>query len=606
MLASARSGVIKWTRSEEQLRSILVHHILDEREATMRCSIRQFAVRLAAPACIVAGHMAYAAETQQPPAADGQPAAGEAAAKTPSAPVVIADEPKTVDPVRLLPAQLAAPATVQFKDSSLTDVVKWIREEQKIGVTLDGKALADENILLSEPVTDRLENSPLYLLLDRLRTLGLGWYMDDGMLHITTITSAEGSLATVPYNLGHLIDAGYEGRALSETIVTSTNPTSWDENGGQGGVVLLGDVLFVRNTAAVQREVAGLLAALRKHGRRTLTADAPQHAILRQKLEQNVTVNLKETPLADAIAEIARQAQADIRLDHAELRKSGVRERIPVSLELADQKLKVVLGALLAERNLTWILRDGALWITSQEEADSTMKTAVYDVRDLCRDEGESNALEGAIVSQAQGPWDVDGGIGTISFARPGVMVVSHTENQLAEVLGLLENYRTALRASKPRKREVVDPKELVTRYYRVQSPIAEDLAKFLPQLVRTETWKSPERPDAAGTIVRVSSTSDVLDTHGSAVQEQPATAKTVQQALVVHNSVLIIRQMREVHDTIAELIGKIERGDAPAVSEGGFGGRGWGGGGGLGGAFGGGGGGSFGGGYFSLPAHKH
>jgi hypothetical protein len=587
LLAFTKSGAIEWTLFQEQLWSIFVHHILDEREAAMRCSILKWAIWFVAPACIATVCTAGIVRAQQksnPPAAPAaQPAAGEAAAKAPSAAIVIADEPKAIDPATLVPEKLAAKATVQFKETSLTDVVKWIREELKIGVTLDAKALADENILLSEPVTDRLNDEPLYLLLDRLRALGLGWYLEGGVLHITTITDTADHMATVPYNLGDLLDAGYDGPRIDDTITKIAEPASWDGNGGQGSVVLLGDVLFVRNTAPVQRLVAGLLAALRKHGRQTLIADPPQHALLRKKLEENVTVNFKDAPLADAVGQIARKAQADIRLDHAGLKTAGLRERIPVSLDLADQKLKVVLGALLNQHNLTWILRDGALWITSQEEAGATTSSAVYDVRDLCRDQGESNALEGAIESQAKGPWDSNGGNGSIDFVRPGVMVVSSTEDQLAAVLTLLENYRTALRASKPRKHRGADPKEVITHYYRVQTPIAEDLAKFLPQLVRPETWKSAEKPDATGTIVVVASTVDLRDAQGHDVVAEK-TAENSKHVLAVHNSVLIIRQMREVHDQVTELIQNVERGDTSGGGAfsgmgGGLGGGGFGGG---------------------------
>ena len=558
----------------------------------MRSSILKWAIWFVTPACIATVWTANPTQAQQKsiaPAAAAQPAAGDAAAKPPSVPIVIADEPKAIDPVTLVPEKLATKATVQFKDTSLTDVVKWIRDEQKIGVTLDAKALADANILLSEPVTDRLTNEPLYLLLDRLRALGLGWFMQDSALHVTTREVAEGQLTTMPYNLGDLIDIGYDGVALQQTLTSVTEPTSWDENGGPGSIVLLGDVLFVRNSAAVQREVAGLLAALRMHGRQTMTADAPQNAVLRKKLEQNLTVKFRELPLVDAVAEVASKAQADIRVDHSALQAAGVRERLPVSLELADQKLKVVLGALLNEHNLTWILRDGAVWITSQDVADATIKTAVYDVRDLCRDMGESNSLKGAIESQAKGPWDSNGGVGAIDFPIAGVMVVSHTEDQLAEVLSLLENYRTALRASKPRKRAQDDPKELTTRYYRMQTAVAEDLTKHLPQMVRPETWKSPQQPNAQGTVLALASTVELRDAQGRNVVAEKTAGNETKNALAVENSVLVVRQMREVHEQIAELISRIEHGDGMIGGTG------------LGGAMGGGGG--FGGGFFGVPA---
>src|SRR5262249_39181345 len=162
-------------------------------------------------------------------------------------------------------------------------------------------------------------------------------------------------------------DAGFDPQRLIQTIVTTT-PGPWEKAQKTGNdIVLLGDVLFVRQSGQAHREVAGLLAALRKPARRTFTLDAPQHAALRLKLQTNVTVDFHDTPLSDAVSKLSTQADVGIRLDKSALRKRNLRERTPVSLKLSDQKLSIVLQALVAEWNLTWILRDGVLWITSQQ-----------------------------------------------------------------------------------------------------------------------------------------------------------------------------------------------------------------------------------------------
>lgn len=495
----------------------------------------------------------------------GKPADATAAAVPPAAAIVIADEPKTVDPATLVPKPLAAEVTVKFQEASLKDVIKWLQEEQKVGVMLDTKALSDARILLSEPVTDSLQVQPLYLLLDRFSSIGLAWYMQKGMLHLTTTAAAREHRVTLPYNLGDLLDAGFDPSDLTQAIQSgSAGPWKSSDHDG-GGVVVLGDVAFVRQTEAQHREVAGLLAALRKHGRRTFSLDAPQHALLRAKLEQNVTFSFQETPLEAAIAELARLTQSDLRIDHSGLRGAGVRERTPVTLELADQSLDTALQAILSDLNLTWILKDGVLWITSRKDAEGFLKTAVYDVRDLCRDSSESSALRVALVGQTRGPWLPSGGV--ITFARPGVMVVRQTERGLDEVLQLLENYRLALRASKPRQRGGVDPKEIVTRYYRLPSEIAKAMSPLLPQMVQPETWTSPEHPQAQGAILHaLPSESTLISADGFDVIPEaaaPAAGGDLNRALLVKNTVLVIRQSREVHEDIGKLFDRIRQGDA-------------------------------------------
>lgn len=531
-------------------------------------------------ACIATVFAASLLPAQEPVE---KPADATATTIPPAAAIVIADEPRTVDPATLVPPPLAVAVTVDFQETSLKDVIKWLQEEQKVGVLLDNKALSDARILLSEPVTDHLQAEPLYLLLDRLRSIGLAWYVQKGMVHLTTIAAAKEHRVTLPYNLGDLLDAGYEPNDLSQTIQSGTaGPWKTGNNDG-GGIVLLGDVAFVRQTEGQHREVAGLLAALRKHGRRTFSLDTPQHAVLRGKLEQNVAFSFQETPLDAVIKELARLTAADLRLDPEALRVAGVRDRTPITLELTDQSLSTALQAVLSDIDLTWVMRDGVLWITSQKDAEGFLKSAVYDVRDLCRDAGETAALRSALIGQTRGPWQPESGTGgVITFARPGVMVVRQTEWGLDEVLQLLENYRLALRASKPRQRGGVNPKEIVTRYYRLPTEIATAMTPLLPTMIQPDSWTSAEHPKAEGAILHsLPSQSSLLNADGfEVVMDAPAAAPDAGRALLVKNTVLVIRQSREVHDEIAKLLDKIQRGEAeryldalPAPAAGGFGG---------------------------------
>ena len=524
-----------------------------------------------------------------PQASFGQQPEPKADDKTPKRPE-ISDEPKFVDPATLVPAKLAVNVTIDFDESSLREIAAWIQQEQKIPVLFDRKALSDENIALGETVTDGLKNEPLYLLLNRLRSLGLSWYVADDILHITTLAVADRRMSTESYNVSDLLDTGFKVEDLTATIL-STAGGAWMEVDGAGGTIeWLGDVLFVRQTARAHQEVAGLLTALRKHGRRTLTFDPPQHARLREALDANISVDFSETPLARAIEQLSEQSGVAIRLDTAALRESGIRDREPVSLTLSDRKLQTVLHVLLSDVNLTWILRDGVMGITSIRRAGRHEITAIYDVRDLCRNQDEAYELTEAIQTQTAGPWEeTDGDGGTITFARTGTMAIRHTESGLREVSALLQTYRTALLNSKPRKRDVVDPTEVITRYYRLHAGVAEGLVELLPHLVEPTTWKNAQQPDAVGTILKVVSSPELTDAQGHAVQSGTGEAAASAQALVVARAVLIVRQSRAVHDTIAETITRIENGD-PRVAEdlegGGMGGMG----------------GGFGGGYFSVP----
>ena len=459
-----------------------------------------------------------------------------------SGPIEIPDEPKTVDPATLVTPELAAKVTVKFDGDPLKKVITWLQQDQKLNVIVDYKALSNAKLLDTEPVTEELNDAPLYLLLSRLEQLGLAWYQHD---HSLIITSREENLkhdTTVPYNLSDLFDLGYAPQDLLTAIKRCSGGRWKTVHGGEefGTAVLLGDVVFIRQTDDIHREIAGLLTAIRKPARRTFTLDTPRHDGLRTALEQKIDVDFHETPLVVAAQELSRLSQISIRLDRVALANGAVRERTPVTLKLADQKLHAVLRSLLSNMGLSWYLRDDVLWITNSDAAGEFQKTAVYDVRDLCADRDEAIALKDAILSQTRAKWrpnDEKGGI--IEMPRHDVLVIRHTETALDEVLQLLENYRTALKASKLRVTPSPDPNQVITGYYRLSYDMALDVERELPDLIMAETWKSEDRPDAVGTILRITAEPLPPDAKGNRGEQ----------------AVLVINQTRAAHQQIGKLI---------------------------------------------------
>lgn len=501
----------------------------------------------------------------------------------------IADEPKTVDPATLMPARLAAKVTVDLSNSSLNELVTWLREKQNLTVLLDRNALEAIDILPSEPISDRLQDEPLYLLLDRLSTLKLGWYFENEVVYITSKEVADERSSTVPYNIGDLLDAGYSLDDLNDSIEMLIDVVDKD------GATYIGDVMFLRDSDTAHREVQGLLSALRKHGRQTYIFDPPSNLRIRERLKANASVNFNEIPLQTAVKQLAEATGIDIRVDLPSLRDAGIRGREPITLRLEDRPLLTILQAMIMDFDLGWFIRDGVLWVTSSETAESSLRTAVYDVRDLCRDEDESAALLDAITMQAGATtWDEVGGPGSIRFAKPGTMVVKNQEQVLTEIYNLLETYRTALRASKPRDRKGIDPEEVLTIYYRMSAEIAAELPGFLRTEVFPKTWRGEAQSDAdaIGTIVHLPSKPTWLALRPTATDDgnEASTQARVAQA------VLIVTQKRKAHEKIAEIIQRVENGDHAGSKisgvEGAIGGAG-----GMGGGMGG-----FGGGFFSLP----
>ena len=501
----------------------------------------------------------------------------------------ISDIPATIDPANLVPEILASKKTANLKGAPLREVIQWLELEGDVEVLVDGLGLSDIGVLETDPVGETLDDTPLYQMLNRLSVYGLAWYFDEGVLHLTSRENAEGRLTMLPYNVGDLFDSGFEADPLLETILHTIEPDSWEELGGEGVINLIGDVLFIRQNDRIHREVKGLLQALRIHGRQTFVSEPPVHTAIREAIQNKVTFNFDGVPLQDAVAELIDQVKLDFRLDLQSLANVGVRERTPVTIALKETPLDVVLKAMLNDLELTWVLRDGVVWFVSLEDAESIQKTAVYDVRDLCVDAEESEALQQAIASQDCENWEACGGIGTMSAPKPGILVLYNTESALMKVLELLEAYRAALRGSKPRKMKGSDPNEVITVYYRLQTPVAEGLEKILPALVEPASWKNTDQPDALGEILLTASTSDPVTQVTKTGDDAKAPATMVQTATIQY-SVLIVTQTRGRHEEIAKVISRVQQGDANSRwGAGGMGGMGGLGGGGFGSGFGGG-----------------
>jgi len=488
--------------------------------------------------------------------------------------------------------------TVQFQETPFKEVVRWLREEMKLNVIVDASATKMNHLLSTEPVSDSLRDEPVYFLLDRLETIQLGWRVEDGVVFLEAAEASRERRATVPYNLGKLLDAGFGGQALLDAIQQETSGP-WDaDEPGTGTLVLLGDVLFVRQTQAIQLEVAALLAALESHGRRTVLLDSPRNTALGEKLRQKVTARLQNVPLRKAVEQIVAQVQETANFDLS-VQEAGINpDEELVSLSVADQPLLTVLSNLPLKQRLVPQIRPGALWMTTEEAENERRSTAVYDVRDLCQNADESIALTDAIQSQTAGPWDADEpGTGTLSFPKPGVLVVRQTRRQLDAVLELLEQYRAALKASKPRPVNDEEENKSETRYYRVPAPMAEDLVSLIPRLIAPESWQGANA--GQGTILKSSSFSATEPVGSQTIHADKGKAETTPPTAVVVTpySVLIIRQTRKNHRAIGEVLHKIQFGDPPLFDPNSQGS--WGGG------MGGGGGhqqGGFGGGFFRIP----
>ena len=451
---------------------------------------------------------------------------------------------------------VSKPQTVQFKDTSISEVAHWIREKTGLNVVMDSRSLETAGILSSEPINDSLNAAPMYLLLDRLANQKIQWSSNGGII---TLYAAKDQRAVyaVQYNVGELLDAKFKGDHLVDSIESTIDPDSW--GAGNASAVLLGDILFLRQSARNHRLVAGLLTALKSPSRRIVIDQPKEHDTLRAQLGQMISIDAKDKPLSAVVTQLAELAKVDLRLNRAALSAALISDRIPVTIQITNQKLSAVLDILTTQYRLAWHMRDGAVWVTTAGDITEHPTVAVYDVRDLCLNMDESLSLQSAIVQQAMPEsWET----GVMNFAKSGIMVVRQSEAIQSAILGLLDDYRLALRNSKRRIAPEEDPEVVEIKYYRMPTAVADDLTDELPTLVAPSTWKSEAQPTAVGTIRKLRSWDQA---------SRPAAKDATSEPLVSY-SVLVIEQRRKVHREISKTLQRIELGDMPEM-QGGMGG---------------------------------
>jgi hypothetical protein len=174
---------------------------------------------------------------------------------------------------------------------------------------------------------------------------------------------------------------------------------------------------------------------------------------IRQVLQIPVSLNLREAPLSDAIANIEHQIGQSIWIDSRALEDAGVGLDTPISYNCTSLPARDALYQLLTPVDLTRTNHDG-LVITTPEKASSELVTRVYPVADLVMVPGDDHtrvlfdydSLIEVITSVVlPTTWDEVGGPGSIApFASTGTLVLSQTRDAHEGVESLLRSIRAA------------------------------------------------------------------------------------------------------------------------------------------------------------------
>ncbi len=100
-------------------------------------------------------------------------------------------------------------------------------------------------------------------------------------------------------------------------------------------------------------------------------------------LDDQTTINFADTPLTDVVDFLSRTHEIPIILDTVAIEEAGLLVDEPVNLTLAGVTLQSALKIMLSEFELTYVIEDEVMKVTTVEVANEKLSTRVYPVGDL-------------------------------------------------------------------------------------------------------------------------------------------------------------------------------------------------------------------------------
>lgn len=359
-------------------------------------------------------------------------------------------------------AVLDQPITLKGGVMGLRQFAAQVAEKTGLPVELDEEALAAQLLPDSESpfALNAIEGtfSLHAALLLHLDQLGLCADVRGKRLFITTPDRSidRTRMVTTVYPLPQPEPGGIDEVEWTEIITSNVEPGAWDSVGGKGHVEAVPGALVVAQTAEIQRRVRLLINTLEK-----LDDPSPQplilserspgsvEALIRWVLEQpTTTMDFVEQPLRDVTAFLTRQHRIPVVLHTQKLKDTGLSGDSPVTKTLRGISLQSALRLLLKDLDLTFIVRDEALLITTREDAESRLHGVAYPVHDLIETPNgqDLDSLIDLITTVVLPPsWSDVGGPGSVQGLGRGWLLVQQTEYCHALVDHLLTTLRGLL-----------------------------------------------------------------------------------------------------------------------------------------------------------------
>ncbi len=187
-------------------------------------------------------------------------------------------------------------------------------------------------------------------------------------------------------------------------------------------------------------------------------------AVVRQDKQEHIEAVLKDptqvqfdgTPLNEVMSYLADVHHFTVMLDKNALEEIPIATDVPITISLSDIKLASTLNLILEPLQLTYIIEDEVLKITTVNRANERMEVRIYDTRGLEGSGYTSELLTEVIrTSIPRARWkqskdDEEGG--TVVSLSDGLVVTQSqpVHREIAKVLQMLEQHAKGRTPSNP------------------------------------------------------------------------------------------------------------------------------------------------------------
>ncbi len=163
---------------------------------------------------------------------------------------------------------------------------------------------------------------------------------------------------------------------------------------------------------------------------------------IRSELNQKTSIRFVDATLAEAVKSLSQAHQIPILIDLRALEEIGLSSKEPVSLAVKNISLRSALRLLLNHLELSYMIRNEVLLITTEESAEQNLNVRVFQLpASLTGSEVEIvKAVQATVVPDI---WETLGGPASIVPVK-NTLVVSATETVLEDVASLLEKMTAA------------------------------------------------------------------------------------------------------------------------------------------------------------------